>query len=360
MEKRYQVFVSSTFQDLQVERQEVMHALLELDCIPSGMELFPAANETQWDLIKRVIDDCDYYILILGGRYGSLGPEGISYTEMEYDYALSIEKPTVAFLHRDPGKIEADKTETSEDGREKLKKFRARVGKKLCKHWASAPELGSVVSRSLIQLIKREPAIGWVRANELADRDATIELLKLRKQVDDLKNELSAATISAPKGAERLSQGEEQTPIQYNFQAPKLGNEKWSSWRGSLSVSWNDIFSYISPLMIHETSTPQINSALTDFANERVITQLQKNEEIDISKIYRFSLKPDDLQTVIVQLRALELIAKSIKNRSVKDTKTYWTLTPYGDEMMTHLRAIQRDTTEVFEENIIEDKERNS
>ncbi len=86
MEKRYQVFVSSTFRDLELERQEVMHALLELDCMPSGMELFPAANETQWNLIKKVIDDCDYYVLILGGRYGSIGPEGISYTEMEYRY----------------------------------------------------------------------------------------------------------------------------------------------------------------------------------------------------------------------------------------------------------------------------------
>lgn len=87
MDKRYQVFVSSTFLDLQEERQEVMQALLELDCIPSGMELFPAANEDQWSLIKKVIDDCDYYIVVLAGRYGSVGPDGYSYTEMEYRYA---------------------------------------------------------------------------------------------------------------------------------------------------------------------------------------------------------------------------------------------------------------------------------
>ena len=51
MENRYQVFVSSTYQDLQEERQEVMQALLELECIPAGMELFPAANQDQWTLI---------------------------------------------------------------------------------------------------------------------------------------------------------------------------------------------------------------------------------------------------------------------------------------------------------------------
>lgn len=98
--KRYQVFVSSTFRDLQEERQEVMQALLELDCIPSGMELFPAANESQWSLIQRVIDDCDYYILIIGGRYGSIADDGVGYTEKEYDYAISRGKPIVGICQQ--------------------------------------------------------------------------------------------------------------------------------------------------------------------------------------------------------------------------------------------------------------------
>jgi hypothetical protein len=166
VEKRYQVFVSSTFRDLEMERQEVMHALLELDCMPSGMELFPAANETQWNLIKKVIDDCDYYVLILGGRYGSIGPEGISYTEMEYQYALSTGKPTIAFLHRNPGKIIADNSESTAEGKEKLQAFRESVEKKLCKHWESPQELGSVVSRSLFNLSsQRRPLAGYELTN---------------------------------------------------------------------------------------------------------------------------------------------------------------------------------------------------
>lgn len=360
MEKRYQVFVSSTFQDLQEERQEVMHALLELDCIPSGMELFPAANETQWELIKRVIDDCDYYLLILGGRYGSIGPDGISYTEMEYNYAISVGKPTVAFLHKQPGKIESDKSEKSDDGREKLDKFRSKVEKKLCKHWESASELGSVVSRSLIQLIKREPAVGWVRANELADREATMELLKLRKQVDELKGELSAVRISAPQGTEVLAQGDEEHSIHYTFRVREIEGYSYINWKGSFSASWNDIFSYISPLMIHEASNPQIKSALGVFAEERNLDRLREDEHIGDTDIRNFSIKPDDFQTIIVQLRALGLLTKSVKTRSVKDTETYWTLTPYGDEIMTRLRAIQRDDVEDIEEDIEKDDENES
>lgn len=56
---RHQVFVSSTFTDLAAERAEVIQAIWELDCIPTGMEAFVASNEGQWDVIKRVIDECD-------------------------------------------------------------------------------------------------------------------------------------------------------------------------------------------------------------------------------------------------------------------------------------------------------------
>ena len=71
MEKRYQVFLSSTYVDLKEERLEVMRALLELDCIPSGMEYFPATNDDQWSFIQELIDQCDYYIVVVGARYGS-------------------------------------------------------------------------------------------------------------------------------------------------------------------------------------------------------------------------------------------------------------------------------------------------
>ena len=45
MDKRYQVFVSSTYTDLMDERKSVTQTLMELDCIPAGMELFPAVDE---------------------------------------------------------------------------------------------------------------------------------------------------------------------------------------------------------------------------------------------------------------------------------------------------------------------------
>ena len=152
MEKRYQVFVSSTYDDLRDERQEVIQALLELDCIPSGMELFPAANDDQWTLIKRVIDDCDYYLVIIGGRYGSTSKSGKSYTQMEYEYAISKGKPVIAFLHKDPSAIPSGKTDKDEQGKKKLDEFREIAKQTMVRFWLSPQELGSVVSRSIVKL----------------------------------------------------------------------------------------------------------------------------------------------------------------------------------------------------------------
>lgn len=88
------------------------------------MELFPAANEDQWSLIKNVIDDCDYYMVIVGGRYGSVDESGMSYTEKEYRYALDAGLPIIGFLHRNPGDLPANRSESNDEGRKRLGSFR--------------------------------------------------------------------------------------------------------------------------------------------------------------------------------------------------------------------------------------------
>lgn len=127
MQKRYQVFVSSTFKDLEDERKEVTKALLELRCISAGMEMFPAANEEQWRLIQRliqrVIDDSDYYVVIVAGRYGSTDASGMSYTEKEYRYALKKGIPIYGFVHKNPGKIAGEKLETDPKAKKETRFF---------------------------------------------------------------------------------------------------------------------------------------------------------------------------------------------------------------------------------------------
>src|ERR1700759_5047856 len=92
-ERRYQVFISSTFRDLQEERQKVLQAVLELRAFPSGMEMFPSADDEQWQFIQEEILSSDYYVVVVAGKYGSLASDGRSFTEKEYDFAISSAKP---------------------------------------------------------------------------------------------------------------------------------------------------------------------------------------------------------------------------------------------------------------------------
>lgn len=198
MDKKYQVFVSSTYEDLQEERKVVTQTLLKLDCIPAGMEFFPASSESQWSLIKRVIDDSDYYVVIIGGRYGSTNDEGMSYTEMEYRYALEKGKPIIGFLHKNPEEIKSAFTEETQKGRKKLKAFRALVQERLVRFWTNPNELGNEVSISLTKLQKEFPSVGWIRMDSVDDADNAQEILQLKKENEELKkhaDELEKADV---------------------------------------------------------------------------------------------------------------------------------------------------------------------
>lgn len=246
MEKRFQVFVSSTFTDLVDERRQVIQALLELDCIPAGMELFQASNEDQWSLIQQVIDDCDYYVLVIGGRYGSIDASGLSYTEKEYDFAVARGKPILAFIHGAPEGIPMGKSEDSEAARKKLEAFRDKVKQKMCRFWKSAEDLGGLVSRSLVRSIKTNPTEGWVRARYASDPEA---IQKLNAQIAKLESDLSRVRTQAPPGAEHLANGADNFSVDFAYKSDVLEREF-----DSVRVSWDRLFGLLAPLMYDDAS----------------------------------------------------------------------------------------------------------
>jgi len=169
MDKKYQVFVSSTYEDLKEERSEVIQALLESGCIPVGMELFPASDENQWSFIKSVIDNCDYYVIILGGRYGSCANDGIGYTEKEFLYAKQQNIPILAFLHEKPDELPGKNLEKISKLKKKYEAFRKTLisDDRLCRFWNNKDQLGKLVSISITRTIKTYPRTGWIRADKL-------------------------------------------------------------------------------------------------------------------------------------------------------------------------------------------------
>lgn len=341
LERRYQVFVSSTYLDLRDARGEVMQALLELDCMPAGMELFPAANDDQWNWIRRVIEESDYYLVILAGRYGSVSARtGLSYTEMEYRYALELGKPVIGFLHEDPKQLPAKYFESNPELLDKLNAFRALVQEKLCKHWTTPADLGARVSRSLTQLIRQYPAVGWVRAN-MTPPEVAQEALALRRQIEELQAKLDHVATHGPAGTESFAQGADVFNTRFSFerQAMKVGKGDRTYWVKAgeedfqVEVTWDEIFSRLAPTMIEPTNNymlvRELNSLLELKANPVLI------EKFPGERLQNFRIFKEDFDIIKVQLRALGLIATA----GELDT---WELTEYGDAYMNKLLAVHR------------------
>lgn len=347
MSKRYQVFISSTFRDLIEERQSALRAVLELDHMPAGMELFPATDDAAWDLIKDVIDASDYYLLIVGGRYGSLDETGISFTEKEYEYALSQKRPVIAVLHGDPDNLPRGKTETDESQWKKLQAFRSKVEKHhTCAYWNTAAELKSVVITSLTATTKRNPATGWIRADQAPSETLVADLLDAREKIVKLQEALDATRSGPPPGTENLMQGDDQFEIDVEFEVRNPGTFSGPSYTATIDPTWNEIFAGLAPDLINDCTDRHLQVAFRNFISQYCSKAFKDDDDIKGKNIAKVEFNKADLLTGIVQLRAIGLIRESQKKRSVRDVNTYWELTPYGDQLMVQLRALHRESIE--------------
>lgn len=326
MDKRYQVFVSSTYADLKDERRAIIQTLIEMDCIPAGMELFPAADEEQFQFIKSIIDDCDYYILIIGGRYGSTTSDGVSYTEKEYDYARERGLRILAFLHEKPGAIEFDKSEGDPEVRRRLEAFREKAKTdSIVKFWIDPKELPGLVAVSLPKTIKMYPAVGWVRADQIAAVQALNELNELRKANQELHSVIERMT---PAG-ENLQGLDDQVGLIFNYEAYKAVSER------KVKITWGEIFAAVGPYIIE-----QPNDALMKMKFSSAVQALYQSRIGQIITNWFFS--DEDFQTAKIQLMALDLVNVQMVQTTAGGMALFWSLTPRGHTTLLQLRALKR------------------
>lgn len=181
MNKKLQVFVSSTYTDLIEERQAAVQAILDAGHIPAGMELFKAGNESQLQTIYRWIDESDVYMLILGGRYGSIEPKsGKSYTQLEYEYAISKNIPVFSVILNEAFLISKINLHVSSDiieqkNPDKYQSFKKLVMSKIIRKVDDCKDIKLAVHSTLNEFMSKYDLTGWVRNS---NENGIIQLLK--------------------------------------------------------------------------------------------------------------------------------------------------------------------------------------
>jgi hypothetical protein len=306
MNKRYQVFVSSTYDDLKEERNRVIQALLNINCIPCGMEYFPAADEDAWHCIERLIPECDYYVLILAGMYGSI-PIGKqkSYTHLEYELAVKHRIPILALLHKDPLQLPAGRCENLPAGRRKLERFRRQVGRKLCRFWEVGDQLPGELLASLTLQMGRFPRTGWVRADTIADDDAKNEIIKLQKRVETQMKLLEEYQEKENSEESQLASGDEEFVLRGNARGSVYtgqGDARQScKCRFEVRATWNSALKFI---------RSQVGTRWSSSTLERAIyNEIKADFELhNMESWYGLELPDEEIDKIVVQFSALGLI----------------------------------------------------
>ena len=317
-QKKYQVFVSSTFRDLIEERQDAIRNILDLKHIPAGMELFPAADINQIDYIKKVIDECDYYLLIMGGRYGSMDADGVSYTEREYDYAVDMGKVVIAFVHSDPTSIPVGKSDVAPNVVEALSNFKKKVmAGRLVKSWGNRQELEPLVLKSLIHAFNDFPQVGWIRGDNAASDTVLEQSNKALQENAELRAEISRLRKTEAPRFDDIADFDSLFEFRYQTRYhDSRGSVKYTDRTASLT--WKQIFLGVAG---------QLDTARTDFSIFNGIKEAMKNAGAAYTPA---SLDESDKIRIKVQLVALGLIKTQVSETTKGGVAEFLTLTNKG------------------------------
>ncbi len=326
MKIKYQIFVSSTFEDLREERELVIKAILEMGHIPVGMEMFSAGDEEQWKLIQRQIDDCDYYVVIAAHRYGSLDGK-ISYTEKEYDYAFSKGIPTLGFILLDSVEWPINKSDRDNDKKKKLDSFKSKIRKKLVSFWNNKEDLYGKVSIALMKQFTTNPGIGWIKANETVGPEVLTELSRLSKENSGLREQLAEANAQVAKSEIDEYAKKLDTLRNHKIEISFMYNDS-KTWEEGKEFSFLKIFSLIAPELMVEKSTADTGFYIGSMYNPNPNRVLRE----------RYPIPSNIMKKIFGDLVVLELVKPSEKKHSLKDNQEYWTITEIGKKVFTMIR----------------------
>ncbi len=346
MDKRYQIFVSSTFGDLQDERKAVLDLVQGIGHIPAGMEYFPAENAEAVELIKSIIDRSDYYLLIVAGKYGSVHASGVSYTELEYDYAYEKKLHVIPLIFKDLAQRTVAQSETDPDKAQKLAAFIAKIeSRHHRKTWGSKDELLRVVTQALLHAMQVHPAVGWIRG----DAQGTIAELQMRlneslKYVELLRQQNAEINRQLEQFTEwesiaDLCQGDDPIELEFDVTVMASDSQARSTFVRKLTTTWSDVFSAIAGEIFAGGRRQLIVDAISARYRPLIIEQANI-----VSRLVR-SDTVDRVRNQLLALQVIQLVTETENTRHFgRMTREEWIVTPFGQKFLAPYVAALKNT----------------
>jgi hypothetical protein len=341
IDKRYHVFISTTGSDMQAERTVLSQTLVSQGFFSWGLEHRTPLTTA---FARRQIDDCDYFILMLGSRYGELSASGVSYLHLEYIYAVTKQKPILVLLHESPDSRPIELQELDQEGRVKFQDFRRQLQRErdMVVTFRDGRDLEMALRHAMPQLTARYVAQGWVRPNQAMVQQLQDENEQLRQKLVQLESQqrthsMAGQNIAGNSGLDLPQvQGDEEYAFDYKVHAYQDGN--FRELRPQRRMRWNELLLVLGPSFSPSAPEDHFARVMNDYLNSTALADV-RDVMPRAHAVARCQINVRSLHGIKMQLKHNGWIAPVGRDDR---QRILWELTATGERQLAKLMAKQR------------------
>lgn len=328
--------MASSYTDVVGERLKLEYALLGAGAFP--WEFSERRTSLNTSKARQQIDESDYAVFILSGKYGDLSASGISYLHLDFLYALNKNKVIISFIDMYPDRKMRENQEIDPEMIKKLNAFREILKKdsSYVYEYSNNFHLERGAKALLAQAISEKPALGWTRPQ--TNDSLQKEILRLKDQIADLERKLAIASVKKADGSvEQEDDVDKDDVIRVQYRAHAYQDGNLHDVNPQRIMSWDLILKVLAP----HFSKPTLESTFIRVMNE----YLEKTGLEDARAFYprahavaRTQIDPRSVQQIKLQMKWNNWIVPQAENPTTN--RVYWELTPEGCKQINALSKI--------------------
>ena len=304
LDKRYQVFISTSGSEMQPERMILAQTLVGMGFFSWGLEQRTPLSTA---FARRQIDDCDYVIILLGSSYGEQSVSGVGYMHLEYIYAVTKQKPIIVFMHDEPSSRDHALQDQKPELSEKFKEFRQLLQNEVDQifTYRSLRDLEMAVRLNMSQMLERYPAVGWVRPQNTQVLQDEIDALK--DKIQQLETDVGKREVDPFLSLPKVSM-HEVFAFEYRMHAYQDGNFK--ELKIQKKLTWAQMLSILGTTFMNPTPEEYFSKRMNEYLNENGLSDA-RIEMPRAHAVARAQINIRALHSIKMQMRQNEWIVQS-------------------------------------------------
>lgn len=324
LDKRYQVFISTSGNEMQPERMILIQTLVGMGFFSWGLEQRTPLSRA---FARRQINDCDYVVLLLGSQYGEQSVSGVSYMHLEYIYAVTKQKPIIVFMHEEPANRDVSLHDEKPELREKFLEFRKLLQQELSHifKYRNIRDLEIAVRLNMPQVLDDYPVSGWVRppnAQLLHD-----EIKQLKAKITQLETKLSQRKGDTLFAVPKVSI-HELFSFEYRMHVYQDGNFK--ELKIQKKLTWAQLLSILGTVFLLPMPEDYFSKCMNDYLNE-IGLEDARIEMPRAHAVARAQVNIRALHSIKMQMQHNEWMIQSGRDER---QRMLWQLTSKGQKLL--------------------------